>query len=119
MEMPYKNPIKQKEAQQRSYQRHSSKIRERTKIYRKQHKAEVQSWLRSYKSTLKCILCSEQHPACLQFHHRNPSDKSFGVAIAATIGITIPRILEEIAKCDVLCGNCHSKEHYKDVEDVV
>ena len=58
-------------------------------------------------------MCGENHPACLDFHHKDKKDKSFNVAIMASSGYSIEKIKEEIAKCIVLCSNCHRKEHYK------
>jgi hypothetical protein len=34
------------------------------------------------------------------------------IAQAVNQGWSKERILEEIKKCDVLCANCHFKEHY-------
>jgi hypothetical protein len=59
-----------------------------------------------------CKHCPENHPACLQFHHREPKDKLFSIAHAITHGgIGLKRLLEEIVKCDVVCANCHLKHH--------
>lgn len=64
---------------------------------------------------LKCIRCEEDHPATLQFHHRNPKEKFKEVSVMCTEGYALERIKEEINKCDVLCANCHFKEHYTDI----
>ena len=68
-------------------------------------------WVNALKASLKCARCSEDHPACLEFHHRDRGEKR------ATISLVIwrwsrKRIEAEIAKCDVLCANCHRKLHY-------
>lgn len=61
-----------------------------------------------------CQICGFDHPAALQFHHRDPSTKAFGIT---TKTLSTPKkfpwevILEEIAKCDLLCGNCHAVSH--------
>src|SRR5436305_3260414 len=49
------------------YQRHRERLLEK----RRQHDEELRIWLRRYKSKLCCVMCSENHPACIQFHHRN------------------------------------------------
>jgi hypothetical protein len=71
-------------------------------------------WYSDTKSTLYCMTCQETHVGCLHFHHRNPAEKSFGIANAIIRGVAIPRIETEMAKCDILCGNCHLKNHYNE-----
>lgn len=75
---------------------------------------DIGTWFKELKSTLSCQNCGENHPACLDFHHRNPEEKDFIVAtmVGGTWGKK--RILEEISKCDVLCANCHRKLHYEE-----
>jgi hypothetical protein len=59
-----------------------------------------------------CSLCSENHPAVLDFHHRDRKTKVAGVNRMAQWGYSETRLRAEIAKCDVLCANCHRKvEH--------
>lgn len=77
-----------------------------------ERKRRAARWLKELKSRLSCVRCREAHPACLQFHHRNPSDKKADLSTATREGWTIKRIEAEIVKCDVLCANCHLKEHY-------
>lgn len=69
--------------------------------------------LRHYKSRQVCKICHEDHPACLDFHHRDPQTKEQVISNIIFIkGWKWERILEEIKKCDVLCSNCHRKLHY-------
>lgn len=60
----------------------------------------------------KCNRCPEKHPACLQFHHKDPTQKEFGISVAVKHAWSLKRIMAEIAKCEVLCANCHAKEHW-------
>jgi hypothetical protein len=103
---------------------HQEKLREyRRKWYARNQKAakiavrrrkqEIRKWFDEYKSQLQCARCPETHPACLEFHHREPKKKEIVVAKALVWGWSIERILAEIAKCDVLCANCHRKLHWK------
>lgn len=64
-----------------------------------------------FKTKLQCIRCGENHPACLDFHHRDASKKRFNVSYAM-IRMNLKEVELEIEKCDVLCSNCHRKEHY-------
>jgi len=73
-------------------------------------KNKVRAQLRAYRSTLKCSRCPESHPACLDFHH--VGEKTISIALAIGAGWSWKRILSEIAKCEVLCANCHRKLHW-------
>jgi hypothetical protein len=73
------------------------------------------SWLRDLKRGLKCSRCGENHPATLQFHHRDPSVKEAEIGNMARQW-SAERLLSEIEKCEVLCANCHAKEHFTEVQ---
>ena len=67
-------------------------------------------WLDSVK--LKCSRCSEDDPVCLDFHHRDPSQKDENIGRMLNKAWSLPRLQAEVAKCDVLCSNCHRKLHW-------
>ena len=57
-----------------------------------------------------CIRCGYKKCAgALEFHHRDPSKKDFGIASGDIKGWDAVR--EEIEKCDLLCANCHREVH--------
>ena len=68
-------------------------------------------WVWNYKAEKGCQLCEENDPCCLDFHHIN-GDKDKNVADFIKGNWSLKRIKEEIAKCQVLCANCHRKVHY-------
>jgi hypothetical protein len=76
-------------------------------------RVKAREWLLEYKSSLECELCPENHPACLQFHHKDKTQKEFVISRAVCAGWSKETILTEIAKCSVLCGNCHAKLHFE------
>ena len=78
----------------------------------KRKKRRVQ-WLTDLKKTLCCEICGEHRPACLDFHHTNPNEKDRN--ISSTLGWSIGRIEREIAKCKVLCSNCHRVLHWSNL----
>jgi len=80
----------------------------------KKRRLKIALWLHNYKKTLKCTKCGENHPATLDFHHRDPKDKIGSIAHSSCLGWGMKKLLKEIAKCDVLCANCHRKLHYKE-----
>lgn len=60
-----------------------------------------------------CERCGEKHPACLEFHHRDEALKKFSISQEAVRkNRKLEDLLEEIAKCAVLCANCHRKLHW-------
>ena len=66
---------------------------------------------REIKKTLKCNRCSENHIACLEFHHIDPSGKEGNIGQICR-SYSTERLLKEIEKCEILCANCHRKLHY-------
>lgn len=63
-----------------------------------------------YKRTLSCVLCGESEPCCLDFHHKDPSQKEYSIS-SAPRHKSFKKIMIEIEKCVVLCSNCHRKVH--------
>jgi hypothetical protein len=56
-----------------------------------------------------CTRCSEKEIICLDFHHLDPSTKDRPLAQAVNRGWSKERLLKEIAKCILVCSNCHRK----------
>ena len=75
--------------------------------------------LREYKETLSCGGCGYSKEKrgkkfstwALQFHHHD-SSKEANVGQMISDGFSLRKIFEEIAKCLVLCGNCHIELHF-------
>jgi len=111
-------PIKDKEIRKIKSREYQKKHYESKKWYYKQktkdRKKNILDMLSELKQTLKCKSCGEDHPRCLDFHHRNPNDKKISIARVANQGWSLEKIKEEINKCDVLCSNCHRKLHYEE-----
>jgi hypothetical protein len=65
--------------------------------------------LNAVKVEIGCKRCGyNEHPAALHFHHvRGP--KLFN--IGRSMGYSAAVMEAEIAKCDVLCADCHHAEH--------
>lgn len=74
----------------------------------------AKKWYAEFKSGLSCSRCGENHPACLDFHHKDPTQKDVALAQAVANGWSIDSILKEVEKCDILCSNCHRKLHYEE-----
>src|SRR2546423_8775991 len=114
--MPYKDVEARKEYLRaygrQYYQRNREHLLQREKEKNQRHVARVGAWLSEFKKQLSCSRCSESHPATLQFHHRDPNEKDFSIGMYRMGKYSRERILREIAKCEVICANCHAKEHW-------
>jgi hypothetical protein len=64
-----------------------------------------------HSSDESCELCGECAPECLHFHHIDPAKKEITLSAAVANGWARERILAEMAKCRVLCANCHLEHH--------
>lgn len=54
-----------------------------------------------------CVECGGMDD--LQFHHKDPSTKLFTLAKGSSFSNS--RWDAEVAKCELLCGDCHREEH--------
>ncbi len=80
-------------------------------------KYAIAAWFAELKAQLVCLTCGQTHPACLVFHHTEPAGKEITVAVAISRAWSKERVMREIAKCVVLCANCHMKLHAKERAD--
>jgi len=110
-----KNPTKEqvKRWNQVYYQKNKKKRRAQYTAY----KNRILEWYKELKKTLKCERCGFSHPAALAFHHKDGSDKVMDVSVMAGRG-SKKKLEEEIAKCEVLCHNCHAIHHYEEKHGV-
>lgn len=63
-------------------------------------------YLLSYFESHPCIECGEADPVVLEFDHLGDKTFNIGSGIAYRNWASI---LEEIAKCEVVCANCHRR----------
>ena len=99
-----------KEIRRKSYLKNKQTTLDRNK----RNHAKSREWFREYKGTLKCNRCPESHPATLDFHHVDSDEKRKNVSKMVNEGYSIKMIKGEIAKCEVLCANCHRKHHWNE-----
>ena len=112
--MPAKDPERRRATWRAWYARNRARVCAAVRPHRERRRRELAAWFVDLKSQLVCARCGEDHPACIVFHHRDPSAKEITIADAMRLAYGRARILAEIAKCEVLCANCHTKHHAKD-----
>ena len=60
----------------------------------------------------RCEKCGyDKNIAAMEFHHKNPLEKDFGIGSGCTMGWI--KLKRELDKCSLLCANCHREEHNK------
>lgn len=99
----------------RTYYRalHASRPHWHAEIQRKQ-RARKRAYVREFKR--QCVQCGESHPAVLDMHHTDPEAKSFNLSWGAANNRSLSKLDREIAKCVVLCANCHRKMHWNETQ---
>ncbi len=115
--MPNKDPEKQKQVWNAWYQRNKQRIAAKKDSYRKSRpEASRQSSARSrktrrqvlneYKMEHGCAVYGYRgHPEALDFDHLPGMDKK--AHISKMFRAAWADVVKEIAKCQILCGNCH------------
>ena len=109
--MPYKDPKvkaeKQKTYANTYYANNKAAIIAASKTSAKAYKEQ---W-RSFKATLACVKCGQNHPATFDFHHVDSNTKEAAVNKLVK-NRAFKRAMDEVKKCIVLCANCHRIHHH-------
>ena len=63
--------------------------------------------------TQHCFCCGTDDALVLEFHHRNPSKKRYEIGELVGKGYGVKTLISELARCDVLCANCHKHVHFE------
>lgn len=108
--MAGRDPVKQQEAKRRYYERNKETVKSKARNHSRVMRAKVKTWLHDYLKEHPCVDCGATDPIILEFDHIR--DKEFNVGEANTLGITLKRVMAEVAKCEVRCANCHRKKTY-------
>lgn len=90
----------------------SPQIAKRRAAWLKRRREQMDLLIRIRELT-PCMDCGKQFPVCaMEFDHRNSDEKSALVSqMAGRVGIRT--LLEEIAKCDIVCTNCHRDRSFR------
>ena len=87
--------------------------KEKTLNRRKQSRHRVAAHIRSKKQGKKCTDCREDYPYwILEFDHLPQYEKLFTIGGKNSRDYTIEQIDAEIAKCELVCSNCHKNRTY-------
>lgn len=116
--MPYKDPAVRKEKNAQYSRDYYTKNRTKILARVKRSKRDIKDKFAAYKTTLSCTKCGQNHPATLDFHHVEYHPNNKKVFKLVSDGHWWKRIEEELAKCIVLCANCHRIHHHEEREKI-
>lgn len=104
---------KQREYNKKHYQANKEKYYARSRAL----KLEMRRITLELKDMQPCLDCSVAYPYwVMQFDHRPDEIKLVNVSETGKIS-TVKALLEEIAKCDLVCANCHAtRTHTRKLE---
>lgn len=105
--MPWKDPEKQREAIRKHY--YANRQTYIDKAYRK--RTAIREWVQELKGNTPCKDCGVQYPYyVMDFDHID--DKKILVSKVINNGSWV-QVKAEIAKCEIVCSNCHRARTYK------
>jgi hypothetical protein len=106
-----RNRERQKKVQRAWYRENKEHMLQK----QRDRRTELRRWLREEVLAGKtCAHCPENHIACFDFHHTDPSLKEFKIGEICERKFSKERVLKEIEKCEILCSNCHRKHHFEE-----
>lgn len=96
---------------QRWYREHPTARAARMDDYAKRRRDGNRARVLAYLRTHPCVDCGETDPVVLDFDHLRAKFRN--VSLMVLRNHPWPRILDEIAKCEVVCANCHRRRTAK------
>ncbi len=129
--MSHKDPIVRAKYAHNNYMKNRKRRIRQTRQYQRRRKVYIQVYMKEYNPRYRkthahvikanrqqrkldaiaykggqCQECGyKKCPAALTFHHRNPEEKEYQIAVM--LAWSWARIVQELDKCDLLCANCH------------
>lgn len=111
------NPEKSKQYVKKWEEKNKEYVKEQNRLNKVKQNKKKRDFVNDYKKTCSCKKCNESRWYILDFHHVNPTEKSFELGNAPKH--SIKKIQDEIGKCITLCRNCHSEFHYLEKEQSI
>ena len=82
-------------------------VKDKTFARQRDRRNKIRKYLQDYKQQHGCMDCREDYPYyILEFDHRPEHDKLFNLS-QSSAKYSLEQIKTEVAKCDVVCSNCH------------
>lgn len=105
--MPSPDPERRRAYQQKWYAKNGKKQRDAIYARRK----AVRDAVKKYKSETPCADCKKNYPHYVMDFDHVRGKKSYNISDKLRVSPS-PAIWKEIAKCEVVCANCHRERSY-------
>ena len=109
--MPINDPIKQREASRRHYEKNRDRVIAKAKEYSVKARVRIRAFITAHLKANPCVDCGETDTIVLEFDH--VAGKDFNISDATRKGVSMKKLKDEIAKCEVRCSNCHRRKTYE------
>lgn len=107
--MPTKNKVLQARLSNEHYYRNKEDIIRKNIIRRN----KIKDFFNNLKKA-PCTDCKiEYDPFVMEFDHLGDEKKEGNISQMVGRGVSVPVILKEIKKCELVCSNCHRLRHLK------
>lgn len=110
--MPYKDKAKQAESARRHYEANKDVMKARASKYRDSARERLKQIVIEAKD-IPCADCGVKYPSYVMDLDHVRGTKVAGVSSMVVSGYSEKRVREEIAKCEVVCANCHRIRTWK------
>ncbi len=93
------------------YQVYRAKYIQKARVRNAEQSRLNAEYLIEYLRENSCVDCGERDIVVLEFDHLR--DKVMDVSALSREGYSLVKLKQEIAKCDVVCANCHRRRTAK------
>jgi hypothetical protein len=109
--MAYKNVEDQRAYAKKHYQENKKLYKDRAKTHSDKQRIAITVFLTEAKSA-PCTDCGVSYPPyVMDFDHL--SDKKGNVSEFRGLGWSLKRVKQEVAKCELVCSNCHRERTHQ------
>lgn len=106
--MAYASKADQARKSREHYERNAEKMKARAREHTKRQRLMLRELLRDLKARTPCADCGRHYPPyVMDFDHVCGEQKYDNLADMAKDGVSLKRLMDEVAKCDIVCANCH------------
>ena len=91
----------------------SSSVKVNYNTRKKKYRDNIDKYIRTYKEAVGCVDCGEKYPYYMLDLDHISNDKKFNLAAYRNHTNDLEVIKLEIAKCEVVCANCHRLRTYQ------